>query len=139
MNKIIRPVFFLLLFFFSVPAISACLKEGDNITLIGVLKKELIYGPPNWGEDPEHDEKLYYWFIYPDKPLECVTDASHVDADWNKSMQLDLSDNDYNKYEHYLNHRVAINGSLRLAVIGNDNTPVLLTDIKDVSEKDIKK
>lgn len=68
-----------------------------------------------------------------------MTDANHVDADWNKSMQLDLSDNDYNKYEHYLNHRVAINGSLRLAVIGTDNTPVLLTDIKDVSEKDIRK
>lgn len=140
MNKTItQSILLFILFTFSLSAMSACLKEGDNITLTGVLKKELVYGPPNWGEDPEHDEKLYYWFIYPDKPLECVTDANHVDTDWNKSMQLDLSDNDYNKYEHYLNHRVAINGSLRLATIGNDNTPVLLTDIKDVSEKDIKK
>lgn len=40
MNKTMQSVFLLLLFFFSVSVMSACLDEGDNVTLTGVLKKK---------------------------------------------------------------------------------------------------
>lgn len=66
-----QSVFLLLLFFFSVSVMSACLDEGDNVTLTGVLKKETAYGPPGWGEHPQNDEKMNYWFLYPDRIPEC--------------------------------------------------------------------
>ena len=30
--------------------LAACLKEGDEMTLPGIINPQLFYGPPNYGE-----------------------------------------------------------------------------------------
>lgn len=120
---------------FSLSSISACLKEGDNVVLTGVLKKEMAYGPPGWGEDPAHDEQEHYWVLYLDKPLGCVTDAvTDERADWDTILQLDLWGKGINKVpESYLDQHMTVSGRLELQETANDDTPVMITDIKSIN------
>lgn len=45
------------------------LEIGKTITLRGVIKEELHYGPPNFGYDPKNDEKIYVKMFYLDSPV----------------------------------------------------------------------
>lgn len=123
MKKLILSFF--LLFVYS-GVFAACLKEGDKVTLSGLIKSQLFYGPPNFGENKETDQKLTYWILYPDEPLICVNDADDSDADWNKSIQLIIKGDDYESKRHLLNHKVKVEGKIMIAVSGYHETPVLL-------------
>lgn len=105
---------------------AACMKEGDKVTLTGVIKKELFYGPPNFGEDKQTDEKLLYWILYPDTPLTCVADVDDTADRWNKQIQLIISHDDYQTKKSLLNTRVSVTGEIMLAQTGYHVTPVLL-------------
>ncbi|ECF1703816.1 DUF4431 domain-containing protein [Salmonella enterica] len=131
MNKIIQSVFLLLLFFFSVSVMSACLDEGDKVTLTGVLKQETIYGPPGWGEHPQNDEKINYWFLYPDRVPECfnaVDDTRH----YSKKMQIIMVDDQYNEYRMFLEKDVKLSGQIMFANSPYHSTPVLIFHVSGV-------
>lgn len=132
MNKIMRPVFFLLFFFFSVPAISACMNEGDNFTLAGVLRKETVYGPPGWGEDPQNDEKMNYWFLYPDKLLGCFNSVDDDTRHYSEKMQIIMVDNQYNEYRKFLGKDVELSGKVMFADSPYHSTPVLIFHVSNV-------
>lgn len=129
--KINRVIHVILYFLFFIPFLSSaeCLKEGDKVELTGMVKKELFYGPPNFGEDKQSDEKLRYWILYLDKPLLCVTDVDQSIKGWDKKIQLILNADDYNKYEAYKGKHMSIIGFIMLAQNGYHVTPVLLSDI----------
>lgn len=114
---------------------SACLKEGDKIVLTGVIKEELFYGPPNWGEDREHDEKLLYWILHLNSPLKCVVDANTEQKGWGSKVQLIVSGDNYKNKRNLLNHHVTVNGKIMLAVTGYHMTSVLLNDTSFESTK----
>lgn len=114
---------------------SACLKEGDKIVLTGVIKEELFYGPPNWGEDREHDEKLLYWILHLNSPLKCVVDANTEQKGWGSKVQLIVSGDNYKNKRNLLNHHVTVNGKVMLAVTGYHMTSVLLNDTSFESTK----
>ncbi|EJH7011976.1 DUF4431 domain-containing protein [Salmonella enterica] len=132
MNKVIQPVFLLLLFFLSVPAMSACLDEGDKITLTGVLKKEMVYGPPGWGEHPQNDEKMNYWFLYPDKVPECFNAVDDDTRHYSKKMQIIMVDNQYNEYRTLLGKDVKLSGQIIFANSPYHSTPVLIFHVSGV-------
>ena len=127
-NSVLRIVF-LFLFFVSFLSSAECIKEGDKVELTGIVKKELFYGPPNFGEDKESDEKLSYFILHLDKALTCVTDASQYRKDWGSKIQLILDENDYKKYVVYQNKHMTITGRIMLQQNGYHVTPVLLSDI----------
>lgn len=112
--------------FYNFGVYAACLKEGDKIVLSGVMKEELFYGPPNWGEDKEHDEKLLYWILHLNSPLKCVVDANTVQKGWDSNVQLIVSGDDYKTKRNLLNHHVTVDGKVMLAVTGYHMTSVLL-------------
>ncbi len=114
----------ILLYNFSAYAL--CLKEGDKIELSGIMKEELFYGPPNWGEDREHDEKLLYWILHLNSPLKCVIDANTEQDGWGSNVQLIISCDDYKAKRSLLNHQVTVDGNIMLAVTGYHITSVLL-------------
>lgn len=114
--------------FYNFGVYAACLKEGDTIVLSGVMKEELFYGPPNWGEDKEHDEKLLYWILHLNSPLKCVVDANTEQKDWGSNVQLIVSGDDYKTKRNLLNHYVTVDGKVMLAVTGYHMTSVLLND-----------
>lgn len=114
--------------FYNFGVYAACLKEGDTIVLSGVMKEELFYGPPNWGEDKEHDEKLLYWILHLNSPLKYVVDANTEQKDWGSNVQLIVSGDDYKTKRNLLNHHVTVDGKVMLAVTGYHMTSVLLND-----------
>ncbi|WP_240116294.1 DUF4431 domain-containing protein [Erwinia endophytica] len=114
--------------FYNFGAYAACLKEGDNVVLSGLMKEELFYGPPNWGEDRKHDEKLLYWILHLNSPLKCVIDANTEQEDWDSNVQIIISGDDYKTKRNLLNHQVTVNGNIMLAATGYHMTSVLLND-----------
>lgn len=114
--------------FYNFGVYAACLKEGDKIVLSGVMKEELFYGPPNWGEDKEHDEKLLYWILHLNSPLKCVVDANTEQKGWDSNVQLIVSGDNYKNKRNLLNHHVTVDGKVMLAVTGYHMTSVLLND-----------
>ncbi|WP_449555020.1 DUF4431 domain-containing protein [Lelliottia amnigena] len=114
--------------FYNFGVYAACLKEGDKIVLSGVMKEELFYGPPNWGEDKEHDEKLLYWILHLNSPLKCVVDANTEQKGWDSNVQLIVSGDGYKTERNLLNHHVTVNGKIMLAVTGYHMTSVVLND-----------
>lgn len=131
MLKIFLNIVFLFVITFSgFSSFAACLKEGDKVSLTGIVSERLYYGPPGWGEDKEHDEKLHEWILHLKQPLTCVIDANTDSLDWNKDVQLIMRDNnDYKVNENFLGKMVSVNGVIFLAETGYHMTPVLLDDV----------
>lgn len=114
--------------FFSFSLSAACLNEGNKVSLSGIVKEESFYGPPNWGEDKENDQKLHYWILHLNNPLKCVTDVNNQKNGWDREIQLILSDDDYKYRRFQLNHQVTVDGKIMLAISGYHMTSVLLDD-----------
>lgn len=128
LNMFMKLMLSLAILFYNFGVYAACLKEGDKIVLTGVMKEELFYGPPNQGEDREHDEKLRYWILHLNSPLKCVVDANTEQKDWDSHVQLIVSGDDYKNKRNLLNHHVTVDGKVMLAVTGYHMTSVLLND-----------
>ncbi|WP_370967613.1 DUF4431 domain-containing protein [Enterobacter wuhouensis] len=129
LNLLMKLTLSILILFYNFSVYSACLKEGDKVILSGVIKEELFYGPPNWGEDRKHDEKLLYWILHLNSPLKCVIDANTEQKGWESNVQLIVSAEDYKTKRNLLNHHVNVAGNVMLAVTGYHMTSVLLKDI----------
>lgn len=132
LRKWIVGVFIILI---STTVYAGCLKEGDSVELSGIMKKEMFYGPPNWGEDKEHDKKMYYWILYLSTPLTCVVDANTDLERWNKKVQLVISGGEYKTRENLLNTMVTVKGSIFLAETGYHVEPVLLDNVTFIDGK----
>ncbi|HCT8183874.1 TPA: DUF4431 domain-containing protein [Klebsiella pneumoniae] len=128
LSMLMKLMLSLVILFYSFGVYAACLKEGDKIVLTGVMKEEIFYGPPNWGEDRAHDEKLLYWILHINSPLKCVVDANTEQKGWNSNIQLIVSGDDYKTKRNLLNHNVTVDGKIMLAVTGYHMTSVLLND-----------
>ncbi|MEB8476847.1 DUF4431 domain-containing protein [Cronobacter malonaticus] len=133
MNKtIVRSVLLALMLVFSTSALSACLDEGDKVITRGVLKKEIVYGPPGFGEDPKDDEKMDYWFLYPNKPLGCFNTVDDDTSHYDKKIQIIMGDDQYNKYREFLGKDIKFNGKIMFANSPYHYTPVLIFHLSGV-------
>lgn len=131
LKKILESIYCLVIVFSSFGASATCLKAGDKINLTGVVSEKLYYGPPGWGEDKTHDEKLHEWILHLKQPLTCVIDADTDNQSWNQDVQLIMRDsNDYKVNKNLLGKIVSIDGVIFLAETGYHMTPVLLDDAK---------
>ncbi|AIU89178.1 hypothetical protein BV921_12065 [Pectobacterium odoriferum] len=131
LKEIWKSIFCFIIVLSSFSASATCLKEGDKVSLTGVVSEKLYYGPPSWGEDKANDEKLHEWILHLKQPLTCVTDADTDNQNWNQDVQLIMRDsNDYKVNKHLLGKSVSIDGVIFLAETGYHMTPVLLDDAK---------
>lgn len=110
---------------------AGCLKEGDSVELKGVMKEEMSYGPPGWGEDTAHDERIHQWILYLNTPLTCVINANTESTNWNKKVQLAPANY---KERELIGNVVTVTGKLFLAWNGYHSTPVLLGDVKFIND-----
>lgn len=120
---------FLLVFSFSS---MACLKEGDKVVLTGVMKKETVYGPPGWGESPKKDEKMDYWFFYPDKSLGCISDVDDSVDHSDKKLQMIMSREKYSKYGVLLDKNIKLDGQIMFANSPYHSTPLLIYRVSGI-------
>ncbi|MFC0227879.1 DUF4431 domain-containing protein [Serratia aquatilis] len=128
MFRIIWPIFFLLFSF----SLSACLKEGGKIVLTGVIKKEIVYGPPDWGEIPKNDKKMEYWFLYPGELLSCTfrTDDNTVNS--SKKIQMIMSSQQYKKYRYLFGENIKVSGRVMFSNSPYHFTPILIYHVSNI-------
>jgi len=127
LKNILNSILCFVIVFSSFGVFATCLKEGDKVSLTGVVSEKLYYGPPDWGEDKAHDEKLYEWILHLKQPLTCVIDADTDSQNWNQDVQLIMRDgNDYKVNKKFLGKVISIDGVIFLAETGYHMTPVLL-------------
>ncbi|WP_071888684.1 DUF4431 domain-containing protein [Pantoea vagans] len=139
LSMLIKLTLSIAILFYNFDVYAACLKEGDKVVLSGVMKEELFYGPPNWGEDREHDDKLLYWILHLNSPLKCVVDANTEQKGWGSNVQLIVSGDNYKTKRNLINHHVTVVGKVMLAVTGYHMTSVLLNDTSFKPTKKNKK
>lgn len=107
--------------------------EPAVVTLSGTITRHLEYGPPNYGEDPAHDDKGFYWFLDLDQPI-CVNGKDEDSPDDEgeagvRRLQI-VYMNGYPKGRGWIGHRVSITGTLFHAATLHDYTEVLITAAK---------
>jgi hypothetical protein len=111
----------------------SCLEyEPAVVTLSGTITRHLEYGPPNYGEDPAHDEKGFYWFLDLDKPI-CVngSDEDSPDEEGETGVRrLQIVYNRYPKGRGWIGHKASITGTLFHAHTAHHYTKVLIISDK---------
>lgn len=131
LKKILNSILCFIILFSSFGVSASCLEEGDKVNLTGVVSEKLYYGPPGWGEDKAHDEKLHEWILHLNQPLKCVAGADTDNQKWNQDVQLImLNSNDYKVNRNFLGKVVSVDGVILLAETGYHMTPVLLDNAK---------
>lgn len=93
---------------------------GDTVTLHGTVYAEDFYGPPNYGEDPQHDARETAYILKLAKPLQSIrSDGKRIEA---KEVQVIAPDG--RRIE--IGKPVTFRGELDEAISGHHRRDVLL-------------
>jgi hypothetical protein len=83
------------------------------------------YGPPNFGEDPAHDQLEVFGLITLDRSV-CVSQGGSVDEDVDQIKLLQLVPSNAQKLDHHLvGHRIVVTGALFHRISGG-HTDVMI-------------
>ena len=122
--------------FAAVCANAECLQyEPHTVTVLGVIKKETLPGPPNYESIAKGDRPEIFWILVLDKPV-CVkaneSDPLNKFEDNIFEMQMVLNTKQYDSFHKLLYERVKIIGKLFHAHTGHHHKQVLIRvmDIK---------
>lgn len=112
--------------------------EPQSVTLTGVITRHMNYGPPNYGEDPAHDEKETYWRLDLAKPICVKGDSADPSKDANTEDERNIRhleivySNGYPVGPGWVGHRVTVTGTLFHRITGHHHTTVLITAVKTI-------
>ncbi|MCK4260549.1 MAG: DUF4431 domain-containing protein [Halanaerobiales bacterium] len=110
---------------------------GSNYELKGTLVQEMFYGPYNFGDTPEEDQKLYPYFLYLDNPIDVVSyeeDETCPNVYGITKLQI-INGNGYD-LSKYKNKKVNVYGNFIAGFSGHHFTDVLIdmNEIKEIKE-----
>ncbi|HUC62506.1 MAG TPA: DUF4431 domain-containing protein [Alphaproteobacteria bacterium] len=113
---------------------AACVDyEPKTVTLTGTISAHVGYGPPNYGEDPLHDEKGTYWWLDLDHPI-CVNGNEAYDPymvpERNVTSMEMVYEHAYPPHDEWVGHRVSITGTLFHAFNAHHYTDVLINVVE---------
>lgn len=107
--------------------------EPDISVIIGTLKVEMFYGPPNFGDSPETDSKEYSYILYPVHTINVIQKSD-------KEQDFNFTTNDIVKFQlvpiseislHPLvNKKIKVTGIFFGQHTGHHHTDVLLSVTK---------
>ena len=111
--------------------------EPNTSTVKGRLIARLHYGAPNYGEEPETDEKEYPFILLLDSPIEVI---ERDDASMNRSIshvlevQLVLmNEDDLILAKQNINKDISVKGSFFSSFTGHHHTDVLM-EVEEMEE-----
>ena len=108
-----------------------CLKyEPEVVELVGIVKRTVFAGPPNYESVARGDAAEWYWVLHLKNSI-CVAselaDRVNTGETRVRNLQLIFSDvSDYAKHRSLLGRRVIVTGNLRHAETGHHHTRVML-------------
>lgn len=111
----------------SVTTAIHCYKEGENITLNGVVVKRKHAVEDENGEHEEADIELKT------VELQCVSGANMDQHQWDRYVQLIIPSDKYPEYERMVGKKATLQGKIVIAQSMYHMTPVLL-DLTDIDK-----
>lgn len=107
--------------------------EAKNYNLKGVLETERFYGPPGYGEDPEHDKVENAYILYVAKPFSLnEIDGFRKEQEYGRSfgnikkVQLVTDEN----IKYLIGKSITVEGDLFESHTGHHHTDVLMSVTK---------
>lgn len=103
--------------------------------LKGNLITRLYYGAPNYGENPESDDKEYPFILQLDEPIEVHVSSENDKLTIIETSEIQLvsmSDEHFKFLKSHKNERIEVSGELFEAFTGHHHTNVLLV-IDDIN------
>lgn len=104
--------------------------EPAVVQLRGTLKVVPEFGPPNYGENPESDEKVQVPILVLSEPINVKANtARNLDYEALENVseiQLALSARDWLAYSHLVGHTVVVTGKLIRAQFARDYRPLIM-------------
>jgi len=103
--------------------------ETSRITLAGILSRESVWGPPNFGEDPKRDRKETVWFISLNYSIPVLPDHEFglkgkvVQV---RKLQLHVAVGQIGEMKQRLGRQAVVTGTLWTAVGPADVTPITM-------------
>jgi hypothetical protein len=104
-----------------------CTKLDAPGRYVGKIVATTFFGPPNFGEDPAHDQREVYPVLVLDQPLylcAALDRTEERDAHLVRRMQLIIQVRPYGA--DWNGKHVSVQGKLFLAETGHHHTPVVL-------------
>jgi hypothetical protein len=99
-------------------------------TISGIIKTELHYGAPNFGEDTINDKKVYPYILFLDKQISVFAEDG-FESTYNHIEKIQLTSTHNIKFEALKGRKVVLTGELFESDNGNHFTDILL-DIMEV-------
>ena len=99
-------------------------------TISGIIKTELHYGAPNFGEDTINDKKVYPYILFLDKQISVFAEDG-FESTYNHIEKIQLTSTHNIKFEALKGRKVVLTGELFESDNGNHFTDILL-DITEV-------
>ena len=120
------------------PAFADCLKFAPaKVTLTGVIRTRVDFGPPNYGEDLKHDSKEEHLYLHLDKSVCIEADPASESEAVKKTRLMEMVYFIHQPLMVYFIHQpfkhewlgkhVSVTGTLFHAITGHHWTPALIT------------
>lgn len=101
--------------------------EPEQVELSGTLIEKSFYGPPGYGEDPEHDSKEPAYVILLPEPATVVPAAGDATNERHDEVsEVQVVNGKQLPLRPLLNKKVTLRGTLFSAITGHHHTDVLI-------------
>jgi hypothetical protein len=104
--------------------------NGETVELSGFFHSDVIWGPPNFGEEPQTDSQFVAWFIALSEPLVVQGGVEILGNYYSSVSEIKLS-SDFTAYkdkllEPLLGKLVVVTGKLWRGTVEGDVTPIVI-------------
>ena len=104
--------------------------NGETVELSGIFHSEVIWGPPNFGEEPRTDSQFVAWFIALKEPL-VVRGRVEVGGQYYSNVSEIKLSSDFTAYkdkllEPLIGKLVVVTGKLWRGTVEGDVTPIVI-------------
>lgn len=108
--------------------------EPKEVYLTGFLKLEKGYGPPNYGADPAHDQRVSYYVLKLAAPINVKGDPfDEMNSETVKNVRvIQIVYDKLDRISKLKNKKVGIKGTLFKGFTGHHYTDILIT-VKEIS------
>lgn len=116
--------------------------NGETIELSGLFHSEVLWGPPNFGENPKTDSQFVAWFISLNKPL-VVQGGAEIGGNYYSSVSEIKLSSDFTQFKSKLleplaGKLVVVTGKLWRGTVEGDVTPIFIaTKTVKATDQDI--
>ena len=99
--------------------------KSKERTISGIIKTELHYGAPNFGEDTINDKKVYPYILYLDKQISVFAEDG-FESTYKHIEKVQLTSTHNIKFENLKGKKVELTGELFESDNGNHFTDILM-------------